>query len=113
LIIFIIGISKYSLQESGPRLFECSPSGNYFDYHAVSIGSRSQSAKTYLEKHFASFEGASLDELIVHGVRSLRDTIQDDKSISIENLTVGFVGENEKFTIVEGPALQRYRVNLQ
>jgi 20S proteasome subunit alpha 6 len=37
-------------------LYECSPAGNVFDYYAVSIGARSQSAKTYLEKHFKSFE---------------------------------------------------------
>lgn len=41
--------------EAGPHLFECSPSGNYFDYIAVSIGARSQSAKTYLEKHAETY----------------------------------------------------------
>ncbi len=46
-------------QETGPHLYEFSPAGNSFDCYAMSIGSRSQSAKTYLEKHFASFaEGA-------------------------------------------------------
>ncbi len=51
-------------QESGPRLFECSPSGNYFDYLAVSIGSRSQSAKTYLEKFADSFKEGFLSYLV-------------------------------------------------
>jgi 20S proteasome subunit alpha 6 len=30
--------------------------GNYFEYKAMTIGARSQAAKTYLEKHFESFE---------------------------------------------------------
>jgi hypothetical protein len=47
------------LQDLGPHLFEFSPSGNSFEYVAMSIGARSQSAKTYLEKNFESFpEGA-------------------------------------------------------
>jgi 20S proteasome subunit alpha 6 len=49
-------------QETGPHLFEFSPAGTAFEYYAHSIGARSQSAKTYLEKNFESFEdGASFD----------------------------------------------------
>lgn len=43
-------------QERGPHLYEFSPTGNCFEYYAMSIGARSQSAKTYLETHFAEFE---------------------------------------------------------
>ena len=43
-------------QETGPHLFEFSPAGTAFEYYAHSIGARSQSAKTYLEKNFESFE---------------------------------------------------------
>ena len=43
-------------QETGAHLYEFCPSGNYYDYIAMGIGARSQSAKTYFEKHFASFE---------------------------------------------------------
>lgn len=44
------------VQETGPHLFEFSPAGTAFEYYAHSIGARSQSAKTYLEKNFESFE---------------------------------------------------------
>ena len=43
------------MQETGPHLFEFSPSGTAFEYYAHSIGARSQSAKTYLEQNFESF----------------------------------------------------------
>lgn len=43
-------------QETGPHLFEFSPTGVFYEYHAHSIGARSQSAKTYLEDHYAEFE---------------------------------------------------------
>lgn len=50
-------------QETGPHLFEFSPSGTSFEYYAHSIGARSQSAKTYLETNFESFEDGKLDSI--------------------------------------------------
>ena len=47
------------IQETGPHLFEFSPSGTAFEYYAHSIGARSQSAKTYLEQNFESFENCA------------------------------------------------------
>lgn len=50
-----VGFLVIGLDHTGPHLYEFSPSGTSFEYFAVSIGARSQSAKTYLEKHFESF----------------------------------------------------------
>ncbi len=33
-----------------PHIYETCPSGNYFEYKAMGIGGRSQSAKTYFWK---------------------------------------------------------------
>ena len=74
----------------------------------MSIGARSQSAKTYLEKHFESFADASLESLILHGLRSLRDTLQQDKELSVANCSLAFVGPETDFNIVEGDKLQVY-----
>jgi 20S proteasome subunit alpha 6 len=103
-----VGLLVIGNDETGPHLYECSPSGNFFDYVAVSIGARSQSAKTYLEKHYESFENSDLDTLIVHGMRSIRDTLQTDKTVTTANCTVAFVGKDCKFTILEGDDLQKY-----
>lgn len=47
--------------------------GNYFEYVAMAIGSRSQTSRTYLEKEFEShgFTGQTLEELIKHALRAL------------------------------------------
>jgi len=58
----------------------------------MSIGARSQSAKTYLETHYDSFPSASLEELIKHGLNALRDTLQQDKELTVENTSIGIVG---------------------
>jgi len=42
-------------KKTGPHLYEYSPSGNCYDYIAMSIGSRSQSARTYFEKFYKTF----------------------------------------------------------
>lgn len=51
-----VGMLVAAHDQTGPHLFQTCPSGNYFEYVAMAIGARSQSAKTYLEKHFESFE---------------------------------------------------------
>jgi 20S proteasome subunit alpha 6 len=51
---------------------------------------------------------ASLDELVVHGLFAIRDTIQQDKTITTENVSIAFVGADAKFTVITGSALQIY-----
>ncbi|GAA94266.1 uncharacterized protein L969DRAFT_275514 [Mixia osmundae IAM 14324] len=77
---------------TGPHLYEFSPSGTAFEYYAMSIGARSQSAKTYLERNFEAFQDCDLDELIKHGLHALRDTLQQDKELSTLNTSIGVVG---------------------
>ena len=55
------------VDESGPHLFEVLPDANYYEYISTAIGARAQTAKTYLEKYFESFENLSMDELIYTG----------------------------------------------
>jgi 20S proteasome subunit alpha 6 len=50
----------------------------------------------------------SLDDLVKHGLQALRDTLQQDKELSIENTSLGVVGKDRDFEIIEGDALQRY-----
>lgn len=51
-----VGFLVIGQDQTGPHLYEFSPSGNSYEYYAMSIGARSQSAKTYLEKHYERFE---------------------------------------------------------
>lgn len=50
----------------------------------MAIGSRSQSARTYLEKHFDVFSSCSLEELIAHGLRALRDTLPNEVELTVK-----------------------------
>lgn len=63
-----------SYDQTGPHLYQTDPSGNYYEYLAQAIGARAQSGKTYLEKHFAEFEGLGVDDLIKHALKALSGT---------------------------------------
>lgn len=83
-----VGFLVGGVDDTGPHLYEFSPSGNCLEYYAMSIGARSQSAKTYLERHYESFAECSLDELIKHGLHALRDTLQQDKELNVDNTSI-------------------------
>ncbi|KAJ4472176.1 nucleophile aminohydrolase [Lentinula aciculospora] len=111
-----VGFLVIGQDQSGPHLYEFSPSGNSYEYYAMSIGARSQSAKTYLEKHYESFADCSLEDLIQHGLHALRETLQQDKDLNVNNTSIGIVGApstHEKttgvsFRILEGETIQPF-----
>jgi len=108
-----VGLLVVGYDGTGAHLYEFSPSGNCFDYIAMSIGARSQSAKTYLEKSFETFEGATLKELIKHGLFALRDTLQGDTELTSKNCSIGVVGDGHPFKILEGDELEPYLALLE
>jgi len=106
---FGLGMLVIGYDQTGTHLFETCPSGNYFDYKAMSIGSRSQSAKTYLEKTFQEYENASSNELIRHALNAIRETLgSQSEGLNAKNCSVAIVGENQPFKILEGADLLPY-----
>jgi len=90
---FGVGLLVAGFDELGPHLYQTCPSGNFYECKAMGIGSRSQSARTYLEKHLAVFGACSLDELIKHALRSLRETLPNEIELSTKNCSLGIVGK--------------------
>jgi len=88
----------------------------------MSIGARSQSAKTYLEKHYQNFPDVSIEELIKHGLHALRETLQQDKELNVNNTSIGILGPlsqlEEKhavegaFRILENSAVEPFLKNM-
>merc|ERR1712170_144031 len=80
-----VGLLIAGVDEKGPHLFETCPSGNFYEYHAMAIGGKSTSAKTYLEKHFDSFKGASVEVLIQNAVEALNKTTAAETTLTTKN----------------------------
>ena len=87
-----VGLLIAGVDETGPHLFEFQPSGMTQEMVACAIGARSQMARTYLERHLTEFADASRDELIKHGLRALKESLPQDKELTIENASVGVTG---------------------
>jgi len=104
-----VGMLVVAYDQTGSHLYELCPSGNYFDYKAMAIGARSQSAKTYLEKTYDGFAEASLDELIRHAIFALRETTGSQfEGLTAENCAIAVVGVDTPFRIIEGEGIQEY-----
>jgi 20S proteasome subunit alpha 6 len=87
-----VGLLVAGVDELGPHLFEFQPSGMTQEMMACAIGARSQMARTYLERNLEGFENASREELVVHGLRALKESLAQDKELNVENCSVGVVG---------------------
>jgi len=102
-----VGLLVGSVDETGTHLFETCPSGNYYEYLAMAIGARSQSSKTYLEKNYEQFKTLGWQELAKHGLKALKASAQETE-LSEHNVSVGYVGANEKFRLLTVEELRTY-----
>ncbi|PKU77448.1 proteasome subunit alpha type-1-A-like [Dendrobium catenatum] len=101
-----VGLLVAGLDETGAHLYYNCPSGNYFEYQAFAIGSRSQAAKTYLERRFDNFNKYSREELIKDGLFAIKETLQGEKLTSAI-CTVAIVGVGEPFHIINQQAIEQ------
>lgn len=87
-----VGLLVAGVDESGPHLFEFQPSGLTEEMQAFAIGARSQMARTYLEKNLEVFPDCGREELIRHGLRALKESLVQDKELTVDNTSVAVVG---------------------
>lgn len=87
-----VGLLVAGIDELGPHLFEFQPSGMTQEMLACAIGARSQMARTYLERHLDEFADCDRDELLKHGLRALKESLAQDKELTVDNTSVGVVG---------------------
>ncbi len=89
-------------------MYQTDPSGNYYEYKAIAIGARSQSAKTYMEKNYESFPDADIQTLILHALRALQGTTGDDVELNTKNCSVSIVGKGQAYRLIENEDVEPY-----
>ncbi|GIX65897.1 proteasome subunit alpha type 1, putative [Babesia caballi] len=94
--------------KTGMRVYETCPSGNVVEYNAAAFGARCQSAKTYLERKAANFEGADLGTLLYHGIRALKATIPSDGEFDTSMVSVAVLGKGTPFRLLTFEEVQPY-----
>lgn len=95
-------------QDKGPHIYQTCPSANFYDCKAMAIGARSQSARTYLEKHLNSFKDCTLYELINHGIKALAGTLPNETKLNNKNLSICIVGKDTKFKCLNETETEAY-----
>ncbi|KZC04211.1 Proteasome subunit alpha type-1, partial [Dufourea novaeangliae] len=108
-----VGLLIAGYDDQGPHIYQTCPSSNYFDCKAMAIGSRSQSARTYLEKHLNEFLSSDLDELVKHGLRALRDTLPNEVDLSVKNVSIAVVGKGTDFTVFDEDSTSTYLSQIE
>ncbi|KEF61694.1 20S proteasome subunit alpha 6 [Exophiala aquamarina CBS 119918] len=106
-----VGLLVAGVDELGPHLFEFSPSGLTQEMLACAIGARSQMARTYLERHLDKFADCDREELIRHALQALKESLAQDKELTIDNTSLAIIGLSEKngkkklenFKLYDGP----------
>ncbi|KAG9245298.1 putative proteasome subunit alpha type-1 [Calycina marina] len=98
-----VGLLVTGVDETGPHLFEFQPSGMTQEMVACAIGARSQMARTYLERNMEVFVECGREELVKHGLLALKESLAQDKELTVENCSVGVVGiRGEGMKTIEG-----------
>lgn len=87
-----VGLLVAGVDDRGPHLFEFQPSGMTDEMVAFAIGARSQMARTYLEKNIAAFADSGREQLVQHGLRALKESLVQDRELTVDNTSVAIVG---------------------
>jgi len=105
---FGVGLLVAGVDENGPHIVQTCPSANTYECYAMAIGARSQSARTYLDKHLSEFNNSSKEELIKHALLALRDTLPNELKLLDKNTSIGVVGIGEPFKIYDDDEVQPF-----
>ena len=96
---FGVGLLVGAIDQAGTHLIETCPSGNFYEYVSFAIGDKCQSAKTYLERNFETFNGLDAQGLISHGVKAMRASAAETE-LTEHNISIGVLGRNEPFRML-------------
>ncbi|KRZ12351.1 Proteasome subunit alpha type-1 [Trichinella zimbabwensis] len=109
---FGVGLLIVGYDNFGPRIYQSCPSANVYDCKAMAMGARSQSARTYLEKHLSEIANTNLDSLIEHALIALRETLPNELSLSKKNTSLAVVGEGTPFIVYDDDAVEPFLQNI-
>lgn len=105
-----VGLLVAGYDETGAHLYEFQPLGLVLEYYGAAIGARLQAARTYLERNLETLHTAAVskEELIVHALNALRDTLAQDVELTLKNTSVSVVGKDVPFTSYDDDDVQQW-----
>lgn len=88
----------------GPQLYQIDPSGAYFGWKASAIGKDMQSAKSFLEKRYNP--NVEIEDALHTALLTLKECFEG--AMNEDNIEVGIIGEDKKFTILTPQEIKDY-----
>ena len=110
---FGVGILVAGYDEQGPHIYQLCPSANYYNCKAMAIGSRSQSARTYLERRLDKLKDCDVERLINHALIALRETLPAEQELTLKNCSVCVVGKDTDVKIYENEEVEPFLEGLE
>ena len=101
-----VGLLIAGYDRTGPRLFRTCPTANFYEYNCVAIGSRCQTANSFLENNLDKFPNMSKDELIKISLEAARKA--EDVKVDGNNLDVIIVGKDENTKLLTTEEINDY-----
>ncbi|TBU02340.1 subunit of 20S proteasome [Hamiltosporidium magnivora] len=96
----LYGVSGLLMTQSeGIRLIEFEPTGRIREAHAMSIGNRSQSARTILESEVNSLNELDLEGLIRVGIAALKNAHPESGALNQENVDIFCLKDGKTFSV--------------
>lgn len=108
-----VGIIVAGYDDKGPHIYQTCPSANFYNCKAMAIGSRSQSARTYLERNCDKFADSTAEGLITHGLRALRETLPSEQELTTSNCSISLVGKDQEVVIYEDSGVEVFLKNIE
>ncbi|XP_020806079.1 proteasome subunit alpha type-1 [Drosophila serrata] len=101
-----VGMLVAGYDVNGAHIYQVMPSATVLNCKSMAIGSRSQSARTYLERNMESFENCDMDELVCHGIQAIRGSLGNE---DLQDLTINaaVVGKDMPFKVLTDSDNQR------
>ena len=93
---FGVSLLVAGVDDKGPALFQVDPSGSYWAWKASAIGKNQQTAKTFLEKRYAS--GMELEDAINTAILTLKEGFEG--AITAQNIEIAVVGNDRRYRVL-------------
>jgi 20S proteasome subunit alpha 6 len=101
-----VGLLIAGYDRTGPRLFRTCPSANFYEYKCVAIGSRCQTANSFLENNLEKLSDMNKDALIKIALEATKKA--EDVKINGNNIDVIIVGKDETTKLLSVDEINHY-----
>ena len=106
---FGVALLMIGYDRNTPKIYELTPTGDSIEYSAYAIGAKSQSSKTYLEKHIATLSGCNTTNLILNALNAIKAGYRDEtEEMSEKNIEISLLNRENGFHSLKKEDVRKY-----